>query len=166
MSHSWIFSKEKNPSRNNNLSCLLTIPSEQRHGYGHLLIDMSYQLSSIERKVGSPEHPLSDLGLFTYRKYWKSSILCYLRSRKDSTNISIKSMSLQTRIHPTDIVNELMRNNLLVMKDGNYFIKTWKLAFKFPLSALRRRVVDASRIKWAPDFDVNTLDPYKLNHYA
>ncbi|VDO29833.1 unnamed protein product [Haemonchus placei] len=160
------FSKEKNPSRNNNLSCLLTIPSEQRHGYGHLLIDMSYQLSSIERKVGSPEHPLSDLGLFTYRKYWKSSILCYLRSRKDSTNISIKSMSLQTRIHPTDIVNELMRNNLLIMKDGNYFIKTWKLAFKFPLSALRRRVVDASRIKWAPDFDVNTLDPYKLNHYA
>ncbi|KAK6048684.1 hypothetical protein COOONC_13811 [Cooperia oncophora] len=117
------FSKEKNPSRNNNLSCLLTLPSEQRNGYGHLLIDMStffcwltievvvpfvlfrmsvlccfktsvhshedvqirigsiqgYQLSCIERKVGSPEHPLSDLGLFTYRKYWKSSILCYLR---------------------------------------------------------------------------------------
>ncbi|PIO70376.1 MOZ/SAS family protein [Teladorsagia circumcincta] len=117
--------REKNPSRNNNLSCLLTIPNEQRNGYGHLLIDMSYQLSSIERKVGSPEHPLSDLGLFAYRKYWKSCILCYLRSRKDSTNISIKSMSLHTRIHPTDIVNELMRNNLLVMKDGNYFIKTW-----------------------------------------
>ncbi|KAK6056067.1 MOZ/SAS family protein [Cooperia oncophora] len=160
------FSKEKNPSRNNNLSCLLTLPSEQRNGYGHLLIDMSYQLSCIERKVGSPEHPLSDLGLFTYRKYWKSSILCYLRSRKDATLISIKSMSLQTRIHPTDIVNELMRNNLLIMKDSNYFIKTWKLAFKFPLSMLRRRVVDPSRIKWMPDFDVTTLDPYKLNHYA
>ncbi|KAK5985042.1 hypothetical protein GCK32_008476 [Trichostrongylus colubriformis] len=146
------FSKEKNPSRNNNLSCLLTIPSEQRNGYGHLLIDMSYQLSCIERKVGSPEHPLSDLGLFTYRKYWKS--------RKDSTNISIKSMSLQTRIHPTDIVNELMRNNLLVMKDGNYFIKTWKLAFKFPLSMLRRRVVDPTRIKWTPSFD--KLSSYQI----
>ncbi|KAK6014308.1 MOZ/SAS family protein [Ostertagia ostertagi] len=115
------FSKEKNPSRNNNLSCLLTIPNEQRNGYGHLLIDMSYQLSSIERKVGSPEHPLSDLGLFAYRKYWKSCILCYLRR---------------------------------------------KLAFKFPLSLLRRRVVQPSRIQWTPDFDVTTLDPHKLNHYA
>lgn len=160
------FSKEKNPSRNNNLSCLLTIPSDQRNGYGHLLIDMSYKLSAIERKVGSPEHPLSDLGLLTYRKYWRSNILCYLRSHKDAHNISIKSMSLQTRIHPTDIVNELMRNNLLVMKDGNYFIKTWKLAFKFPLAMLRRRVVDSSRIRWTPHFDVTTLDPLKLNHYA
>ncbi|KJH47660.1 MOZ/SAS family protein [Dictyocaulus viviparus] len=160
------FSKEKNPSRNNNLSCLLTIPSEQRNGYGHLLIDMSYKLSEIERKVGSPEHPLSDFGLYTYRKYWKSSILCYLRSIYDSSNVSIKSISLHTRIHPTDIVNELLRNNLLVMKDGNYFIKTWKLAYKLPLSTLRRRVVDSSLIRWEPKFDVTKLDVFKLNHYA
>ncbi|WKX97521.1 hypothetical protein Q1695_013296 [Nippostrongylus brasiliensis] len=160
------FSKEKNPSRNNNLSCLLTIPSDQRNGYGHLLIDMSYKLSALERKVGSPEHPLSDLGLLTYRKYWKSSILCYLRSRKDAHNISIKNMSLETRIHPTDIVNELLFHNLLIMKDGNYFIKTWKLAFKFPLSMLRRRTVDPTRIQWSPSFDVSSLDAQKLNHYA
>ncbi|VDM81541.1 unnamed protein product, partial [Strongylus vulgaris] len=97
------FSKEKNPSRNYNLSCLLTLPSEQRNGYGQLLIDMSYQLSRMERKVGGPERPLSDRGLLTYRKYWRSSILCYLRSTRDCHSISLKNMSLATRIHPTDI---------------------------------------------------------------
>lgn len=35
------FSKEKNPSKNNNLSCLLTLPGENRKGFGKLLIDMS-----------------------------------------------------------------------------------------------------------------------------
>ncbi|KAK6738877.1 hypothetical protein RB195_020771 [Necator americanus] len=159
------FSKEKNPSRNYNLSCLLTLPSEQRCGYGQLLIDMSYQLSKIERKVGGPERPLSDRGLLTYRKYWRSSILCYLRSVKDSHSISLKNMSLATRIHPTDIVNQLLHDNLLVMKDENYFFRTWKRAYKLPLSMLRRRIVDPDRIKWTPKFDVTVLDPFKLNCY-
>ncbi|ETN83267.1 zinc finger, C2H2 type, partial [Necator americanus] len=128
------FSKEKNPSRNYNLSCLLTLPSEQRCGYGQLLIDMSYQLSKIERKVGGPERPLSDRGLLTYRKYWRSSILCYLRSVKDSHSISLKNMSLATRIHPTDIVNQLLHDNLLVMKDENYFFRTWKMPHSIRLS--------------------------------
>ncbi|EYC28499.1 hypothetical protein Y032_0007g3258 [Ancylostoma ceylanicum] len=159
------FSKEKNPSKNYNLSCLLTLPSEQRNGYGQLLIDMSYQLSRMERKVGGPERPLSDRGLLTYRKYWRSSILCYLRSLKDAHSISLKNMSLATRIHPTDIVNQLLHDNLLVMKDENYYFRTWKRAYKLPLSMLRRRVVDPARINWTPKFDVTVLDPFKLNCY-
>ncbi|EPB70349.1 WD domain, G-beta repeat protein, partial [Ancylostoma ceylanicum] len=152
--------KEKNPSKNYNLSCLLTLPSEQRNGYGQLLIDMSYQLSRMERKVGGPERPLSDRGLLTYRKYWRSSILCYLRSLKDAHSISLKNMSLATRIHPTDIVNQLLHDNLLVMKDENYYFRTWKRAYKLPLSMLRRRVVDPARINWTPKFDVTVLDPF------
>lgn len=35
------FSKEKNPSKNNNLSCLLTLPNHQGKGYGKLMIDCS-----------------------------------------------------------------------------------------------------------------------------
>ncbi|KAL6734868.1 hypothetical protein Aduo_005362 [Ancylostoma duodenale] len=159
------FSKEKNPSKNYNLSCLLTLPSEQRNGYGQLLIDMSYQLSRMERKVGGPERPLSDRGLLTYRKYWRSSILCYLRSQKDAHSISLKNMSLATRIHPTDIVNQLLHDNLLVMKDENYYFRTWKRAYKLPLSMLRRRVVDPARINWTPKFDITALDPFKLNCY-
>lgn len=49
----------------------------------------------------------------------------FSRSLKDAHSISLKNMSLATRIHPTDIVNQLLHDNLLVMKDENYFFRTW-----------------------------------------
>jgi len=68
------FSKEKDSSVNN-LSCFVVLPNKQREGYGKFLIDFSYQLSIIEKKTGSPEKPLSDLGHKTYVSYWTHKIL-------------------------------------------------------------------------------------------
>lgn len=52
-----------------------------------------YLLSKVEEKVGSPERPLSDLGLISYRSYWKEVLLRYLHNFQGK-EISIKGWFL------------------------------------------------------------------------
>ncbi|PYH45261.1 putative histone acetyltransferase [Aspergillus saccharolyticus JOP 1030-1] len=106
------FSKEKRPSSANNVSCILTLPIHQRKGYGNLLIDFSYLLTRIEGKTGSPEKPLSDMGLVSYRNYWRLILSYQLRNQKSP--LSIADISERTGMTADDIVSGLEALRALV----------------------------------------------------
>ena len=72
------------------MACILILPPYQRKGYGKFLIAFSYELSKLEKSIGSPEKPLSDLGKLSYRSYWSWVLLDILKDSRGS--ISIKEL--------------------------------------------------------------------------
>lgn len=97
------FSKEKESAENYNVACILTLPQHQRYGFGKLLIEFSYELSKKEGKLGSPEKPLSDLGLLGYRAYWAQTIVELLMNSQDE--LSIDDIAQKTAITHADVMN-------------------------------------------------------------
>ncbi|CAO3569418.1 unnamed protein product [Mortierella alpina] len=111
------FSKEKRSAMDYNVSCILTLPIHQRKGYGNLLIDFSYLLTKRENKTGSPEKPLSSLGLLSYKSYWKNVLFHRLLAiHKDESRkhrVSIDDLSQETAMTLDDIVTTLQTNNMI-----------------------------------------------------
>ncbi|XP_070393442.1 histone acetyltransferase KAT7-like isoform X5 [Dermacentor albipictus] len=150
------FSKEKNSFLNYNVSCILTLPPYQRQGYGRMLIDFSYLLSKVEGKVGSPEKPLSDLGLISYRSYWKSVVLDYLR-RFQGKEISIKDLSQETAVSAYDIVSTLQSLGMLKYWKGKHLVlRNYVNTQETPESSSKvkkvrhDRTLDPECLRWKP----------------
>uniref|UniRef100_A0A131YXD6 Histone acetyltransferase n=1 Tax=Rhipicephalus appendiculatus TaxID=34631 RepID=A0A131YXD6_RHIAP len=150
------FSKEKNSFLNYNVSCILTLPPYQRQGYGRMLIDFSYLLSKVEGKVGSPEKPLSDLGLISYRSYWKSVVLDYLR-RFQGKEISIKDLSQETAVSAYDIVSTLQSLGMLKYWKGKHLVLRNYVNTETPESSSSKvkkvrhdRTLDPECLRWKP----------------
>lgn len=121
------FSQEKLNSTDYNLSCILTLPIYQRKGYGHFLMDFSYLLSRRAFKWGTPEKPLSDLGLLSYRNFWKikcSEILLQLKpvinSNSDIFSIKLENISNLTGMTPTDVILGLEQLKVLYINDQEF----------------------------------------------
>ncbi len=114
------FSKEKHSSEEYNLACILTLPCYQRKGYGKLMIAFSYELSRREGKLGTPERPISDLGLVSYRSYWVYALLEILAKHRGS--ISIQELSDMTKFRTDDIVKTLQAFNLIKYFGGQHSI--------------------------------------------
>ena len=150
------FSKEKVPSMAEgggeyNLACILTLPCYQRKGYGKLMIAFSYELSRREGKLGTPERPISDLGLVSYRSYWVYALLEILAKHRGS--VSITELSEMTKFRTVDVVNTLQAFNLIRYFGGQHSIyvspKTLETYFT---KAKANWVIDQSKVPswWKP----------------
>lgn len=134
------FSKEKRASSQNNVSCILTLPIHQRKGYGNLLIDFSYLLTKAEQRTGSPEKPLSDMGLVSYRNYWRLIMCKYMLEHASgeesrTAGLSIRTISDDTGMTPDDVISALEGLRCLVRDP-----QTGLYAFRVDLSFCREYV--------------------------
>ena len=146
------FSKEKQSVMNYNLSCILVLPQYMNKSFGRLLIDFSYLLSQVEEKIGSPERPLSDLGLISYRNYWTTVLLNYLSHCMADSGVCIKDASLEVGVLANDIVSTLQYIGLIKYWKGKHVIlKDKELIDKCVAKYLESPMrVDPACLKWSP----------------
>ncbi|ORZ22430.1 acyl-CoA N-acyltransferase [Absidia repens] len=145
------FSKEKESSENYNVACILTLPQYQRMGYGKLLIAFSYELSKVEGRTGSPEKPLSDLGLLSYRAYWTETIVAFLLTSTD--DITIEDISHRTSINTQDILHTLQNIGALRYYRGQHIICLGeKVVEQYERNQQKttRRAILGEKLDWKP----------------
>jgi histone acetyltransferase HTATIP len=144
------FSKEKQSAEDYNVACILTLPQYQRMGFGRLLIQFSYELSKVERKLGSPEKPLSDLGLLSYRSFWAEAIVELLSLYKGE--ISISEISDATAFTHDDIMHTLQSMDLLKYYKGQFVVYlNEKVMEKLERDQRKQRPnIDPSKLDWVP----------------
>ncbi|KAF0305461.1 Histone acetyltransferase KAT7 [Amphibalanus amphitrite] len=146
--------QEKNSFLNYNVSCIMTLPPYQRQGYGRLLIDFSYLLTKTENKIGSPEKPLSDLGLISYRSYWKDALLRYFADFRGKV-VSIKDISQEMAANSNDIVSTLQAVGIVkYWKNKHIILKRQDIFEDFEEKRRRRgpdhKEIDPKCLTWKP----------------
>ncbi|XP_030245692.1 histone acetyltransferase Tip60 [Drosophila navojoa] len=151
------FSKEKESTEDYNVACILTMPPYQRKGYGKLLIEFSYELSKFEGKTGSPEKPLSDLGLLSYRSYWAQTILEILISQNagadgEKPTITINDICECTSIKKEDVISTLQNLNLINYYKGQYIVCISRETIEQHQRAMQKRKIriDSKCLHWTP----------------
>lgn len=117
------FSKQKQNASNYNVSCILTLPTAQRKGYGNFLIEFSYLLTRRQGITGTPEKPLSNLGLAAYTNYWTHALAYELRKLLDTAAAD----SANDEEDPSCIsIDQLSRNTGMTVDDVVFGLETLK----------------------------------------
>ena len=145
------FSKEKESAEAYNVACILTLPQYQRQGFGKLLIAFSYELSKREGKLGSPEKPLSDLGLLGYRAYWAEIVLDLLME-PGRGEANIDELSTLSAMTTNDVLHTLQNLNLLRFMRNAHVIVLTEAATQM---RLKQKQKEEKQARW-------TIDPEKL----
>lgn len=139
-----------------NLSCIVTLPIYQRKGYGFFLISFSYLLSQRENRLGSPEKPLSDLGLLSYRSYWKTALANALLEVLDhGANVSIQDLGRRTGMTDDDVISGLEGLDSLVRdpETGVYAVRVVREKLLERVELVERKgyvKVKEELLKWTP----------------
>ncbi|GJJ76438.1 histone acetyltransferase HTATIP [Entomortierella parvispora] len=147
------FSKEKESADQFNVACILTMPQFQRMGFGRLLIAFSYELSKVEKRLGSPEKPLSDLGLLSYRAFWAETIVTLLvEQQKTGIELTIDDIAQRTAFQQMDVLHTLQNLNALKYYHGQYAIVLSDTVIKNAerSSKKKRREIDPKALVWKP----------------
>ncbi|CAJ2512240.1 Uu.00g052550.m01.CDS01 [Anthostomella pinea] len=154
------FSKEKESADGYNVACILTLPQYQRKGFGRLLIQFSYELSKIEGKLGSPEKPLSDLGLLSYRQYWSEMILdLLLEYNERDEKSSIEAISTALAMTTQDVEHTLQALKMQAYHKGEHklVIPESMIKQRGMAKLKQKRYIAPERIQWkAPVFTAST----------
>ena len=87
----------------------LSMPSPP---HGHCPLQVSYALTRKEGRVGTPEKPLSDAGLGSYRAYWRDVVLRHI-AHNGAQPVCIQALSTLTGITVYDIVSTLQSLNMV-----------------------------------------------------
>ncbi|THW20557.1 hypothetical protein D6D19_10533 [Aureobasidium pullulans] len=143
----------------NNVSCILVFPVHQRHGFGRTLIEFSYLLTRVEGRTGSPEKPLSDLGLVSYRSYWRGVmcrlLLSYRNRPKGSFSATFAGMARETGMTIDDVISSLEALRAIV-KDpvtNKYALRCdWAYMAEYLEKHDKKRhiKIDPDKLTWAP----------------
>lgn len=134
-------------------------------------------MSKFEGKTGSPEKPLSDLGLLSYRSYWAQTILEILILQKpncenekpqmtikyvflsntitniiSNLNIFFSEICEMTSIKKEDVISTLQNLNLINYYKGQYIICITEDIIDQHKKAMEKRKVriDSKCIHWTP----------------
>lgn len=136
-----------------------------------------YELSKFEGKTGSPEKPLSDLGLLSYRSYWAQTILEIFIGQKpvgdnEKPQITIKYVQFNTMflittirisvisseiceltsIKKEDVISTLQNLNLINYYKGQYIVCINRETIDQHRKAMDKRKIriDSSCLHWTP----------------
>jgi len=122
----------------------------QRRGYGKFLISAAYELAARERRRGSAERPLSELGKASFYSFWARRVLEELGF---GSSVTLAELSAQTGITCEDIAECLKDLGLLKECGKSVILVTSPEA----IDVLRRKAgsngfpFEADRLVWKPD---------------
>ena len=115
-----------------------------------MLIEMSYVLSMIEKRPGSPERPLSDLGHRAYTKFWTRRLVeVLLQLDNNQGDITMNRLQEMTAMLSEDI-EYILTNQKILADNGQLNCDPTFLKELLKAAGNPGRLIDVEKVRWMP----------------